>query len=192
MAYVSLKNVFASAARATPEQLDSWQKKWRVATTDGSQDSLIEFVCREAGISEDAFLQQLAVVLKWPFIDLKKVTIPTEARNKISTKIAFQYFALPTDFQNGTLQVVVSNPFDNGMLNAVQFDAKMPVQFALAPKSEIDKALKKYYGVGAETSIASVTVVAGSSVTVSEVVSFCRTAAVTTAERRPSFEISRW
>jgi len=33
----------------------------------------------------------------------------------------------------------------------VQFDAKMPVQFALAPKTELDKALKKYYGVGAET-----------------------------------------
>jgi type II secretion system protein E len=151
MAYVSLKNVFASAARATPEQLEDWQKKWRLATADGSQDSLIEFVCREAGISEEAFLQQLAVVLKWPFIDLRKLTVPTEARNKISTKVAFQYFALPTDFQNGTLQVAVSNPFDNGMLNAVQFDAKMPVQFALAPKSEIDKALKKYYGVGAET-----------------------------------------
>ena len=27
----------------------------------------------------------------------------------------------------------------------------MPVQFALAPKAEIEKALKKYYGVGAET-----------------------------------------
>jgi hypothetical protein len=45
----------------------------------------------------------------------------------------------------------VSNPFDNAMLNAVQFDAHGPVQFALAPKAEIEKALKKYYGVGAET-----------------------------------------
>src|SRR5262249_7351254 len=51
----------------------------------------------------------------------------------------------------GTLQVAVSNPFDTGMLNSVQFDARTPVQFALAPKAEIDKALKKYYGVGAET-----------------------------------------
>jgi type II secretion system protein E len=33
----------------------------------------------------------------------------------------------------------------------VQFDAQCPVQFALAPKAEIEKALKKYYGVGAET-----------------------------------------
>ena len=57
----------------------------------------------------------------------------------------------PRKSQNGTLQVAVSNPFDTAMLNAVRFDAHGPVQFALAPKAEIEKALKKYYGVGAET-----------------------------------------
>ncbi len=151
MAHVSLKNIIASATQRTPQQFEDWQKAWRTATANGSQDSLIEFVCREAGLSEEAFLQQLATVLKWPFVDLKKMTVPTEARNKISTKVAFQYYAVPTDYQNGTLQVAVCNPFDAGMLSSVQFDAKMPVQFVLASKSEIDKALKKYYGVGAET-----------------------------------------
>src|SRR5260370_2710103 len=53
--------------------------------------------------------------------------------------------------ENGTLQVDVSNPFDTALLNAVQFNAAGPVEFALAPKAEIEKALKKYYGVGAET-----------------------------------------
>ena len=151
MAYVSLKNIVARATNTSPGQVDDWQKKWRLATADGSQDGLLEFICREAGTTEELFLQALAGVLNWPFIDLKKLNVPTEARNKISTKVAFQYFALPTDYQNGTLQVVVSNPFDGGMLSAVAFDAKSPVQFALAPKPEIDKALKKYYGVGAET-----------------------------------------
>src|SRR5436189_2707123 len=37
------------------------------------------------------------------------------------------------------------------MLNAVQFDAQCPVELAVAPKDEIEKALKKDYGVGAET-----------------------------------------
>ncbi len=151
MAYVSLKKVFAEAAKSSPQQVEDWQKRWRLATAEGSADTLIEFVAREAGVSEEVFLQQLAGVLKWPFVDLKKATVPTEARNKISTKVAFQYYAVPIDFQNGTLQVVVCNPFDTGLLSAVQFDAKLPVQFALAPKGEIDKALKKYYGVGAET-----------------------------------------
>ncbi len=151
MAQVSLKNIIAEAAKATPQRFEDWQKAWRLAAANGSQDSLLEFVSREAGFSEEMFLQQLAVVLKWPFVDLKVATVPTEAKNKISTKVAFQYYAVPTDYQNGTLQVAVCNPFDSGMLNSVQFDAKMPVQFALAPKTEIDKALKKYYGVGAET-----------------------------------------
>jgi len=151
MAHVSLKNIIATATQRSPQQFEDWQKAWRLAAASGSQDSLIEFVCREAGLSEETFLQQLAGVLKWPFVDLKKQSVPTEAKNKISTKVAFQYYAVPTDFQNGTLQVAVCNPFDTGMLNSVQFDAKMPVQFALAPKTEIDKALKKYYGVGAET-----------------------------------------
>ena len=151
MSYVSLKNLLAQAALATPLQFEEWAKAWRVAVSNGSQESLLEFVCRESGVSEEIFLQQLAKVLGWPFLDLRKVTIPTEARNKISTKVAFQYFVLPTDFQNNTLQVAVSNPFDPAMLSAVQFDARTPVQFALAPKAEVEKALKKYYGVGAET-----------------------------------------
>ena len=151
MSHIALKNILATAAFASPEQFENWQKGWRVAVTNGSQESLLEFVCRESGISEEAFLQQLGGVLGWPFLELRKITVPTEARNKISTKVAFQYLVLPTDFQNGTLQVVVSNPFDTAMLSAVQFDARTPVQFALAPRGEIDKALKKYYGVGAET-----------------------------------------
>ena len=72
-------------------------------------------------------------------------------RNKLSTKIAFQYSVLPAAINNGVLQVAVSDPFDAAMMSAVRFDAKMPVTFALATKTEIEKALKKYYGVGAET-----------------------------------------
>src|SRR3954462_7125769 len=150
MSPVSLKHLLAMAQLATPEQFETWQKAWRVAAANGSQESLLEFIGRESGVSEELFLQRLALVLSWPFLDLKRVTVPTEARNKISTKVAFQYFALPTDLQDHTLQVAVSNPFDTAMLNSVQFDARTPVQFALAPKAEIDKALKKYYGVGAE------------------------------------------
>jgi type II secretion system protein E len=151
MPVLSLSHVVAQALLAAPEQVVGWTKAWRVATEGGSSESLIEFLCRENGTTEELFQQQLARVLDWPFLDLRKTQVPVEARNKISTKVAFQYFALPTDFQEGVLQVTVCNPFDAAMINAVQFDAHAPVKFALAPKLEIEKALKKYYGVGAET-----------------------------------------
>ncbi|MBI4657485.1 MAG: Flp pilus assembly complex ATPase component TadA [Verrucomicrobia bacterium] len=151
MAFVSIKNVLAQAALASCDQFDAWLKEWRVAVENGSQESLIAFFCREAGLSEEMFLQRLAKALGWQYLELSRANITPETRKRISTKVAFQYTVIPTQFENNTLQVAVSNPFDTGLLSSVQFDAQCPIQFALAPKDEIEKALKKYYGVGAET-----------------------------------------
>ena len=151
MAFNSVKNLVATVAEASPDQFNDWQKTWRSTVDAGSAEPLLSFVARERGVAEDVFVQRLAASLGWPYLDLPKLSIATEARNKISTKIAFQYSILPTALENGTLQVVVSDPFDAAMMNAVKFDAHMPVQFALATKTEIEKALKRYYGVGAET-----------------------------------------
>ncbi|HWW02864.1 MAG TPA: ATPase, T2SS/T4P/T4SS family [Candidatus Acidoferrum sp.] len=151
MAFVSLKDFLSQVGLGTPAQFDEWTKAWKVAVESGSQESLLGFLCRERGLADDVFLQKLAQALNWPFLDLPKLKVPTEARSRISTKVAFQYSVLPTQVQDGTLQVAVSNPFDTAMLNAVRFDARGPVQFALATKGEIEKALKNFYGVGAET-----------------------------------------
>ncbi|MGH7951985.1 MAG: GspE/PulE family protein, partial [Limisphaerales bacterium] len=151
MAFSSVKNLVASVAEASPQQFDDWRKLWRAAVDGGSTEPLLTFIAHERGLAEDIFTQRLANSLGWPYLDLPKHTIPTEARNKISTKVAFQYFVLPAAIADGTLQVVTSDPFDAAMMNAVRFDARMPVQFALAPRPEIEKSLKKYYGVGAET-----------------------------------------
>ncbi len=151
MAFASIKDFFAQVAMVTPDQFEEWNKAWRVAVEGGSQETLLAFVCRERGLSEDLFLQQLAAALGGSYMHLPKVDGRPAARQKIPTKVAFQYSVLPTQFENGELQVAVSNPFDAAMLNAVRFNAAGPVQFALAPKVEIEKALKKYYGVGAET-----------------------------------------
>ena len=151
MAFNSVKNLVASVAEVSPSQFDDWRKTWRTTTDAGSIEPLLTFIARERGVAEDVFVQKLATTLGWPYLDLPKLSIPADARNKISTKIAFQYSVLPTALENGALQVVVSDPFDAAMMNSVRFDARMPVQFALATKTEIEKALKKYYGVGAET-----------------------------------------
>jgi type II secretion system protein E len=151
MAIASIKTLLDRSNLATPRQFDDWNKAWRTAVEGGSQETLLSFIAREKGNTEDAFLQELAKALGWPYIELSKTEVSPEARKKISTKVAFQYFVLPIAFEKGQLQVVVSNPFDAAMLGAVQFDARVPVNFALTPRAEIEKSLKKFYGVGAET-----------------------------------------
>jgi type II secretion system protein E len=151
MAFSSVKNLVATVAEASPAQFDDWRKSWRAAADAGSAEPLLTFVARERGIAEDVFMQRLAAALSWPFLDIGKLTIEDEVRAKITTKIAFQYFVMPVAINNGVLQVAASDPFDSAMMSAVRFDAKMPVSFALSTRTEIEKALKKYYGVGAET-----------------------------------------
>ena len=151
MAFSPVRNLVATVAEATPAQFDDWRKSWRAAADAGSAESLLTFVARERGVAEDVFVQKLATALGWPYLDLPKLVVENEVRGKLSTKIAFQYFVLPVAINNGVLQIAVSDPFDAAMMNAVRFDAKMPVSFALATRGEIEKALKKYYGVGAET-----------------------------------------
>ena len=151
MAFNSIKTLLADAELVTPDQFTEWSKQWKVAVDSGSEESLLGFFSRERGLAEDQFLQTLADQLDWQFVDLRKVNISAEVRKRISTKVAFQYTVIPVREDPGSLQVAVSNPFDSGLLNAVQYDAGGPVEFALAPKLEIEKALKKYYGVGAET-----------------------------------------
>src|SRR5216684_8992051 len=116
MAFISLKEFLARMDLATLEQFDEWSKAWRVAVESGSLETLLAFICREVGLAEDVFLQRLAQALNWPFLDLPKLKVPAEARTRISTKVAFQYSVLPTQVQDGMLQVAVSNPFDTAML----------------------------------------------------------------------------
>ncbi|HEU6447077.1 MAG TPA: GspE/PulE family protein [Verrucomicrobiae bacterium] len=151
MAFSSVKNLVASVADASQAQFEDWQKAWRAATDSGSTEPFLSFVARERGVAEDLFVQKLATAVGLPYLDLSKQTPETEVRNKISTKVAFQYSILPADMKDGRLIVATSDPFDAAMMSAVRFDSRMPVDFALAPKLEIEKALKKYYGVGAET-----------------------------------------
>src|ERR1700744_4763053 len=151
MGFSSVSNLVATVAEASPAKVDDWRKSWRQAAESGSTEPLLTFVARERGVAEDVFIQKLASALNWPYVDLPKLDIETSVRAKVSTKVAFQYAVLPISLDNGILQVVASDPFDAAMMSAVRFDAKMPVKFALAPRAEIEKALKKYYGVGAET-----------------------------------------
>lgn len=151
MAYASLQSVLDRAGLVTRDQFITWSERWRQLAAAGDVETQLAFFAREAGLSEEQFLQRLASVLGWQFMDLAKLTVTNEVRKKISTKTAFQFSVMPTGIELGMLHLACHNPFDPAMQAAVQFDSQGPVQFCLATKVEIEKALKKYYGVGAET-----------------------------------------
>ncbi len=147
----SLTSVFMDASLIKGDELSHWLKEWRISVENGSEENLMTFLARELGLSDDVFAEKLASALGWEMVNLKDRDIPVGAMEKVSTKVAFQYKVFPFDLQDGVLHLAVCNPFDGEMLNAAQFSAGIPIKLFLAPASEIEKTLKKYYGVGAET-----------------------------------------
>lgn len=151
MALTSIKQILADADLASPGEFKEWTREWRTAAENGSEEPLLGFFAREKGLTEETFLERLAKAMELRFVEPAELNPSNEARKRVTTKVAFQHFVLPIDAENGTLEVAVCDPFDSAMINAVQYNAGGTVKLALATRGEIEKALKKYYGVGAET-----------------------------------------
>ncbi len=156
MASLSVKNVLLKAALVADEQFGPWRERWRAAMETGNPEERTRFFAQEYGFGEEVFLQRLAQTLGWPYLDLKRLNFSAKSEGikelcqKITTKVAFQYTVMPTRLENNVLQVVVSNPFDADMLGAIHHAARSQVEFALAPRADIEDTLKRCYGVGAE------------------------------------------
>ena len=112
---------------------------------------MLSFFAREKGVAEDQYLDKVAKAIGLERADISQVDITREASLKVSPKLAFQYTVMPISLVDDVLTVAVCDPFDMAMQNSVRFGARCQVKFQLASQSEIEKALKKYYGVGAET-----------------------------------------
>jgi len=113
--------------------------------------TLVEALVKSGAVLEDKLLEALAKVLHLSVTRITDKEIDAAARAKVPTKVVFQYNVMPMRFENGTLVVAANDPFNLAMLESIRMVAKCRVQLALATQADIAKALKKYFGVGAET-----------------------------------------
>lgn len=151
MAITSLINLFEESDLASREEFSLWLKSWKASIDSGATDSMLSFFAREKGVAEDQYLDKVAKAIGLERADISQADITREASLKVSPKLAFQYTVMPISLVDDVLTVAVCDPFDMAMQNSVRFGARCQVKFQLASQSEIEKALKKYYGVGAET-----------------------------------------
>ena len=116
-----------------------------------SGQSLISLIIKAGTVPEEKLLPALATALHLSFTRITDKEIDAAARTKVPTKVVFQHNVMPMRADNGTLVVAANDPFNLTMLEAVRLVTKSRVQLALSTSTDIAKALKRYYGVGAET-----------------------------------------
>ncbi|MDW8344535.1 MAG: GspE/PulE family protein [Verrucomicrobiae bacterium] len=120
-------------------------------TPRAAGDSLPKSIAKTMDLPEERVLTELGRVLGIPFVRLTETEIQADARNRIPTRVVFQYNILPMRLENGALVVATNDPFNATMVEAVRLVTRSRVRLVLATEADLSRALKKYYGVGAET-----------------------------------------
>jgi general secretion pathway protein E/type IV pilus assembly protein PilB len=99
---------------------------------------------------EEDVCQALAEQSRLPYVDLAQVTIDPNLVAAQGLKTVFQRKVLPLDRTNGTMRVAVSDPLDLEVLDDLRLILKARIQPVVARPSEIDRLLKKHYGVAGD------------------------------------------
>ncbi|MFA5068856.1 MAG: ATPase, T2SS/T4P/T4SS family [Candidatus Omnitrophota bacterium] len=85
------------------------------------------------------------------YIRLKEFEIGQEIIEKVPAKFACYYKIMPVEISVNRLRIAVTNPLDLAVLDEIRLVLKRDIDPVLAGEKDILEAIKKYYGVGADT-----------------------------------------
>jgi len=122
-----------------------------VAEHQKSKEFLGQTLIRLGFISEEKLLKVLADQQGLTFLSLRDVKFDDEIIKKMPAKFAWHYKIMPITLNGNVLTVATSNPFDMWSIDDLETNLGYRVETVLALSSDIVDAIRKYYGVGAET-----------------------------------------
>lgn len=71
--------------------------------------------------------------------------------SRVPAKIAYHYKLMPISLKDGYLTIALANPLDIYTLDDIRLLLDCEIKPVLCSETEIVKAIKKYYGIGADT-----------------------------------------
>jgi len=102
-------------------------------------------------LAEGDLLPVLSAQMETQYVRLDKVKIDQELIKKVPAKYACHYKLIPISQEGNVLTVAVTDPMDIHTLDDVKLLLGLEIKPALAGENDIMEAIKRYYGVGADT-----------------------------------------
>lgn len=114
-------------------------------------EPLRRILIRQGLATEADILATLSTRLGIPVEPLTTRTIDAAVAELIPAKLAYRHLMAPLSREGNTLTIAVADPFDVRAFDEVRLITECDLIPVLAAEAEIVKALKRIYGVGAET-----------------------------------------
>jgi len=102
-------------------------------------------------ISQDNMLNVLAEQLGVEYVRLREKAISAAIIEKVPAKFASHYKFIPIDLKGDILTIAVANPLDIHTMDDIKLLLGYNTKPVLASEEDIVEAIRRYYGVGAET-----------------------------------------
>ena len=143
----SLANmILKSAGIYSDEQLQRIAENRAANPGMGLAEAAVKF----GGAKEIEFLSAVGKSLGLETVDLERQQPNPDALTRLPASAVYQYNVLTFKTDGTSLTIVTSDPFDTSAADGLRLVAGCPIKTSLAPKEEVEKAVKKYYGVGAD------------------------------------------
>ncbi len=88
-------------------------------------------------IDEDALTKAIAKQFELQYIDLDNTTIPEDATKLIPQELMKRHNVLPLGMDNGKLKVIISDPLDLEMIDAIRFRLNTELECCVANPTKI-------------------------------------------------------
>lgn len=109
-------------------------------------------VLRKMGlVSEEHLLQAMARQAGLRFARLQDLTISPELIERVPARLATHYHVMPIGISGNVLEVALSDPHNIHLLDDLRLNLRMEIEPVVMMEREIADALKKFYGIGADT-----------------------------------------
>jgi type II secretion system protein E len=130
----------------TSEQLEAGLKEQK-----NSGDFICQALVKLGFVTEERVFAVLSRKLNIPYVKLKDIQVDPLIIQKVPAKFASHYKVMPVDFKDNCLVIAMTDPLDIRTLDDIRLLLGIEVKGVLASESGIQEAIRKYYGVGAET-----------------------------------------
>ena len=113
----------------------------------------LKVILLELGFIDDetAILPVLAHEMGVAYVTLRDIEISAEVIKKIPAQFVSHYQVIPLRLENDTLTIATTRPWDIHLLDEIGLVVDARLNPVLSGQREILEAIRRYYGIGAET-----------------------------------------
>ncbi len=120
------------------------------ASSSGGADRIEHLLIKSGLVTERDVLAVLSDLLAYPLVELSEKDVDREVLSIVPSRLVHRYGLMPLGKNGKGLRVATADPYNMYAMDELRTCIGMPVETVLATRSDINKLIKAYYGVGGE------------------------------------------